>query len=59
MLTRCHFRELARIVRQIRQEERCGGNVTRELEFLLIQWLRAENPRFDENKFLEACLKEQ
>ena len=48
-LTRKHFKAIADAV--------ATSNTMAGVAVALAEWLRTENPRFDEARFLEACRK--
>jgi len=58
MLTRQHYKAIARIIKEAREDYR-GGTPTElvlsTISTQLADYFAADNPRFDGNRFLEAC----
>jgi len=56
MLTRKHFEAIAATLKQARADADEGNRFTvDDVSIALAGVLKAENPRFDEERFLEAC----
>lgn len=47
MMSRKHFNEIARVLRE--------NNAPLPLILDIARWLSTQNPRFDLNRFIEAC----
>jgi hypothetical protein len=55
MMTRKDYVETAKILNQF--ADTIDSHVFQDLVFEFSEWFSADNPRFDENKFLDACTK--
>ena len=56
MMTRKDYVETAKILNLF--AENIDSHVFQDLIFEFSEWFSADNPRFDENKFWDACVKE-
>jgi hypothetical protein len=56
MMTRKDYVETAKILNQF--VDGMDSHVFNDLVFEFSEWFSADNPRFDENKFYDACTKE-
>jgi hypothetical protein len=56
MMTRKDYIETAKILNQFANE--IDSKTFQDLVFEFSEWFTADNPRFDENKFWDACVKE-
>jgi hypothetical protein len=56
MMTRKDYVETAKILNQFANEIEL--KTFQDLIFEFSEWFSADNPRFDENKFYDACTKE-
>jgi len=56
MMTRKDYVETAKILNQFTNE--MDSKTFQDLVFEFSEWFAADNPRFDENKFWDACTKE-
>ena len=56
MMTRKDYVETAKILNQFANE--MDSKTFKDLVFEFIEWFSADNPRFDEDKFWDACVKE-
>jgi hypothetical protein len=56
MMTRKDYVETAKILNQFVTE--IDSKTFQDLIFEFSEWFSADNPRFDENKFWDACVKE-
>ena len=56
MMTRKDYIETAKILNQFANE--IDSKQFQDLIFEFSEWFSADNPRFDENKFWDACVKE-
>ena len=56
MMTRKDYIETAKILNQFANE--IESKQFQDLIFEFSEWFSADNPRFDENKFWDACVKE-
>jgi len=54
--TRKTFIDVAEILNQF--SDTIDSHVFQDLVFEFSEWFSADNPRFDENKFWDACTKE-
>jgi hypothetical protein len=55
MMTRKDYVETAKILNMF--SETIDSHVFQDLVFEFSEWFSADNPRFDENKFWDACTK--
>jgi hypothetical protein len=55
MMTRKDYVETAKILNQF--SDTIDSHVFQDLVFEFSEWFSADNPRFDENKFWDACTK--
>jgi hypothetical protein len=55
MMTRKDYVETAKILNQF--VDSIDSHVFQDLVFEFSEWFSADNPRFDENKFWDACVK--
>jgi hypothetical protein len=56
MMTRKDYVETAKILNQF--ADNIDSDVFQDLVFEFSEWFASDNPRFDEDKFSEACYKE-
>jgi len=56
MMTRKDYIETAKILNQFVNE--IDSKQFQDLVFEFSEWFASDNPRFDENKFWDACVKE-
>jgi hypothetical protein len=56
MMTRKDYIETAKILNQFVNE--IDSKQFQDLVFEFSEWFALDNPRFDENKFWDACVKE-
>ena len=56
MMTRKDYVETAKILNQFANE--IDSKNFQDLIFEFSEWLASDNPRFDKNKFWDACVKE-
>jgi hypothetical protein len=56
MMTRKDYVETAKILNLFVDE--MDSKTFKDLVFEFSEWFSADNPRFDENKFWDACTKE-
>jgi hypothetical protein len=56
MMTRKDYVETAKILNQF--SDTIDSHVFQDLVFEFSEWFASDNPRFDENKFWDACVKE-
>jgi hypothetical protein len=56
MMTRKDYIETAKILNQFADE--IDSKQFQDLIFEFSEWFASDNPRFDENKFWDACVKE-
>ena len=56
MMTRKDYVETAKILNMF--SDSMDSHVFNDLVFEFSEWFSADNPRFDENKFWDACVKE-
>jgi hypothetical protein len=56
MMTRKDYVETAKILNMF--ADNMDSHVFNDLVFEFSEWFSADNPRFDENKFYDACTKE-
>jgi hypothetical protein len=56
MMTRKDYVETAKILNQF--ADSIDSHVFNDLVFEFSEWFAADNPRFDEDKFYDACTKE-
>lgn len=56
MMTRKDYVETAKILNLFVDE--MDSKTFKDLVFEFSEWFMADNPRFDENKFWDACTKE-
>jgi len=56
MMTRKDYIETANILNKFADE--IESKTFQDLIFEFSEWFSADNPRFDENKFWDACVKE-
>jgi len=56
MMTRKDYIETAKILNQFANE--IDPKEFQDLVFEFSEWFASDNPRFDENKFWDACVKE-
>jgi len=56
MMTRKDYVETAKILNLF--AENIDSHVFQDLVFEFSEWFASDNPRFDENKFWDACVKE-
>jgi hypothetical protein len=56
MMTRKDYVETANILNKFADE--IDSKTFQDLIFEFSEWFASDNPRFDENKFWEACTKE-
>lgn len=56
MMTRKDYIETAKILNQFVDE--IDSKAFQGLVFEFSEWFASDNPRFDENKFWDACVKE-
>jgi hypothetical protein len=56
MMTRKDYVETAKILNQFANE--IYSKQFQDLVFEFSEWFASDNPRFDENKFWDACVKE-
>ncbi len=56
MMTRKDYIETAKILNQFANE--IDSKQFQDLIFEFSEWFASDNPRFDENKFWDACVKE-
>ena len=54
-MTRKDYVETAKILNQF--SDTIDSHVFQDLVFEFSEWFSADNPRFDENKFWDACTK--
>jgi hypothetical protein len=55
MMTRKDYVETAKILNQF--VDGIDSHVFQDLVFEFSEWFSSDNPRFDENKFWDACTK--
>jgi hypothetical protein len=55
MMTRKDYVETAKILNQF--VDNIDSHVFQDLVFEFSEWFSADNPRFDEDKFWDACTK--
>ncbi len=55
-MTRKDYVETAKILNQF--ADSIDSHVFQDLIFEFSEWFTADNPRFDENKFYDACVKQ-
>jgi hypothetical protein len=55
MMTRKDYVETAKILNQF--SDTIDSHVFQDLVFEFSEWFSADNPRFDEDKFWDACTK--
>ena len=55
-MTRKDYVETAKILNQF--ADSIDSHVFQDLIFEFSEWFSADNPRFDEQKFFDACVKE-
>jgi hypothetical protein len=56
MMTRKDYVETAKILNMF--SDSMDSHVFNDLVFEFSEWFASDNPRFDENKFYDACAKE-
>jgi hypothetical protein len=56
MMTRKDYVETAKILNQF--ADTIDSHVFQDLVFEFSEWFSADNPRFDEDKFWDACTKQ-
>jgi len=56
MMTRKDYVETAKILNQF--ADRIDSHDFEDLIFEFSEWFSADNPRFDENKFYDACTQD-
>ena len=56
MMTRKDYVETAKILNQF--VDTIDSHVFQDLVFEFSEWFSADNPRFDEDKFWDACTKQ-
>jgi hypothetical protein len=56
MMTRKDYVETAKILNQF--VDTIDSHVFQDLVFEFSEWFNADNPRFDEDKFWDACTKQ-
>ena len=56
MMTRKDYIETAKILNQF--ADSIDSHVFQDLVFEFSEWFSADNPRFDEDKFWDACVKQ-
>jgi len=56
MMTRKDYVETAKILNQF--ADTIDSHVFQDLIFEFSEWFSADNPRFDENKFFDACTQD-
>ena len=56
MMTRKDYIETAKILNMF--ADSIDTHVFQDLIFEFSEWFASDNPRFDENKFWDACVKE-
>jgi hypothetical protein len=56
LMTRKDYVETAKILNQF--ADSIDSHVFQDLIFEFSEWFSADNPRFDEQKFFDACVKE-
>ena len=56
MMTRKDYVATAKILNQF--AESIDSHVFQDLVFEFSEWFSADNPRFDEDKFWDACVKQ-
>jgi hypothetical protein len=56
MMTRKDYVETAKILNMF--ADNMDSHVFNDLVFEFSEWFSADNPRFDEDKFYDACTKE-
>jgi hypothetical protein len=56
MMTRKDYVETAKILNQF--ADSIDSHVFQDLIFEFSEWFTADNPRFDESKFYDACVKQ-
>jgi hypothetical protein len=56
MMTRKDYVETANILNKF--ADTIDSHTFQDLIFEFSEWFSADNPRFDENKFWDACVKE-
>ena len=56
MMTRKDYVETAKILNQF--ADRMDSHSFNDLVFEFSEWFSSDNPRFDENRFYDACVKE-
>jgi len=56
MMTRKDYVETANILNKF--AETIDSHTFQDLIFEFSEWFASDNPRFDENKFWDACVKE-
>jgi hypothetical protein len=56
MMTRKDYIETSKILNQFANE--IDSKQFQDLVFEFSEWFASDNPRFDENKFWDACVKE-
>lgn len=58
-MTKKHFEAIAKLAREVRAEDNdeCAVGAVNSMVDGLCKIFKAENPRFDEARFREACLK--
>jgi hypothetical protein len=56
MMTRKDYIETANILNKFANE--IESKTFQDLVFEFSEWFASDNPRFDENKFWDACVKE-
>lgn len=59
MLTKKHFKSIAELINKHTAKSYQIIVINKESEFLkeLCEYFKTLNPNFDDNKFMEACLK--
>lgn len=58
-MTKKHFEAIARIIREVKQgvETQGGVDAVNDITEKLSTFFKQDNPRFDKNRFEEACGK--
>jgi hypothetical protein len=56
MMTRKDYVETAKIINMF--ADSIDSHVLQDLIFEFSEWFSSDNPRFDENKFWDACVKQ-
>ena len=56
MMTRTDYMETANILNKF--ADTIDSHTFQDLIFEFSEWFASDNPRFDENKFWDACVKE-